>query len=142
MGQPIRDTPPHQYGLQRQIRWRSCHPPTWCIPITSVFPYLDWTFAVIHKFKVVYHMHQGCLTLQALNTLKIKQLLKITTDNLLNTQVKIKCLSKCYISQIKDIITTLSITNKRYYNNTVYCSLKFCGDDNLRAIQPSTWVVP
>ena len=59
------------------------------------------------------------------NALKIKQLLKTTTDNLLNTQVKIKYFSKCYISQIKDIITTQSITNKRY-NNTVYCSSKLC----------------
>ena len=31
----------------------------------------------------------------------------------------------------------LHITNKRHCNNTVYGSLKFCGDDNLRAIQPS-----
>ena len=31
----------------------------------------------------------------------------------------------------------LYISNKTYYNNTVYCSLKCCGGDDLRAIQPS-----
>ena len=31
----------------------------------------------------------------------------------------------------------LHILNKRYCNNTVYHSLKFCGCDNLRAIQSS-----
>ena len=77
------------------------------------------------------------------NTLKIKATTKKkTTDNLLNTQVKIKCFSKPYMSQIKDIITTQYITNKRY-NNTVYHSSKFCGGVIIWGIfNPVTQVIP
>ena len=75
LGHLTGDTPlPHQYGVGRRIRVRTCHPPTQCIPITSVFPHRDQTIAAIYESKAVWCIYQKHWTLQ---TPEVKQLLNV-----------------------------------------------------------------